>query len=723
MADPNKPALTFKEFKSQLDTWKDPDTGKPMNNKQKREATKYWFDKNIKDTPQFQSLSDKAQKDVLGYLNLLDVKADELLQKPMQQQPSLSGRPYTAIDKAKDIVGDYINERLPFANSIKEAFVQEGIPGVGGQIGEMVGTPFGRPVLGAAIGGGVASAGQDIYQGLTGSPRRPATKLGYLAGPISDAAEQALYTKGSDLALRAGKRVFGFPTFAKNAIPDYGLIKEAAEKAGTHLLPDQALTKGFAPKLTGLAEASFSGGRIKRLRQVLQPAALRKRTVDTMMELFGRKDVPAGQLASQLDDVLTGARKTFKDTADEMYGLVSELTKGTPTPKPVKQVVVSQILDSSGKPIEKVTTQIVMNEVGGARVNADPVLNIAKSILEDREFLGRLGATQAGVADLKRILQLKSNMSFSEAHTARSAILDIVRDLESDSAFTGARKPKALRNLNMIANGLTEQMEKAAKDLSPDAHEAWLAARDFYREGQKDFGSKLIRDLARAINNETAERIAPIIFKSGSPEGVKTLLKYIDPPTLNNLRAAYIADKIKAASGFIAGDVSRERTLSGKAFLESLPFGQIDNQREVFDLLFTDEQKKAIKTLGDLAYVMQFKADGSGAVAVQLSQASGAGQIIEGATRGRTDVAFQGGKKILATMSLMDMLAWMMTNPKASTLITESVSAPKGSLNSVTAAIRLNQSFNAFKKAEEKRAASNRAWERSKSAPFSFSSL
>jgi hypothetical protein len=659
MTDPNTPTVNFSEFKSQLDSWANPETGKRLSTKQKRQASQIWFDQNVRGTEKFQTLSDKQQKDVMGYLNLLDPAADEILDRPVQQQATMQAHNPSIWRRTADVLSPWIDPP-PGASAAAQAFAEDGVQGVGGMAGEIVGGMAGHPVKGAAIGGGLAKLGENSVQWATGSPRRPASVLEHIYEPFLAAGEEALYSKGGDVSMRA----LGFTKPSKHAIPGFSDLDKAARKAGTHLLPDQAATRGMATTMTGLAEASFTGGKIKRFRKILQPAALRKRTVDTMMELFGRKDVPVGQLADTLDDALTGARGAFKKQAGELYDLVTNVT-------------------------------------GGATIDISKSKKIAGQILKDRAFLGKLGASQAGVDDLARVLDLPDTMTFTEAHQARSAVLDIIRDLDSQASFTGASKPRALRNLNAVAESLTSQMEQAAKSLSPDAAVAWKAANDFYRQGQSEFGNKLVKDLARAINNGEATKVAPIVFRSGNPDGIAVLKKHLTPDALSDLKASYIADKIKSASGLVAGDPSRKFTLSGKSFLESMPFGEIDNERVIFDMLFDKNQKNTLKQLGDLAYVMQFRGDGSGAVVVQLQQGAGAGQAIEGITQGKANLVAQGAKKIVATLSLMDMMAWMMTNKHATKILSDAVTPKRGSLHAITGALRLNRALSSYNKAKE----------------------
>ncbi len=543
------------------------------------------------------------------------------------------------------------------ATGIKE----EGPLFIGETIGELTLSKFGAKgrIIGAGGGRATADAMVQILQQILKSPKAPRTSKDAAARLLNEFKIGA----GSELLfegfLRAGKRIA--TPFLKEAagevaeataksilpkpIPEADQIFRLAKEAGIDLTPAQKTVSRGIDTLEEMAENAFFGrGRLRDVKQIAQPAGIRRAT-DRLMDIIlpRAKRVGRDELGEILNDAITERNKVFREAGAALYNRVDDLTT---------------------KQIKK------------AEVSLSPLKELAQKLQKERI---KEGGLKKPVDDIiSDLLQRPDVTDFKTAHRIRSEFLETVRNAPS-------KKDRIAGIARQSASMMDRQMEKAAKDLSPEALSAWRTANAFWKKGKQTFNSQVVKRVTKAISNETPEKVVDAVFARKSPKQVRTIMELADPLTRQRLRFAFLDDLISKASAQIPGDVADVRTLIGKTFIDK--FDTLGD--DMLDAAFGESLKKRIRNTARLAKITQGRTGGAGGFLIQLIQAGPIGASGAGIVTGSPELAKKGLVAAIPIGVFTDGMSRLLVSKRGSRILTDSLNTKPGTDAAIRATLRL----------------------------------
>ncbi len=559
----------------------------------------------------------------------------------------------------------------PIENKISQksqAFVrgvkEEGPLFIGETVGEVVGSvagPKGR-ILGAGIGRASADAMVQIAQGIIDSPQAPQSSKDAALRLLKQFAIGAGTELVSETAIGTARRL-GAPFVKKTAIrkpiPDIDDLRKIARTAGLDL--DRFFTAAQRSASRGvdtfeeMAENAFFGrGRIRDIKEITQPAGIRKLTDQLMDFVLPRaKRVGRGELGDILNDVILGREKTFKKTGQALYKRLDDLAGGT-------------TVDLRGIRRLALKLQEQRAKAGGTRKAIDEVID---DILARPEFT-----------------------DFQTAHIIRSEFLDRIRNLPS-------KKTREFGVLKQAASNVDRKMQDSARRIGPDALSAWRTADRFWKTGKKEFNSQVVKRVTRTIANETPDKIVEAVFARKSPTQIKQIMKFADPLTQQRLRFAFLEDLMDKSSRQIPGDISDLRTLIGGTFIEN--FDKLGD--ETLDAAFGPELKKRIRNIARIAKTTQGKTGGAGGFLIQLIQAGPIAGAAGGVVTGQPELAKRGLISAIPLAGFTESMSFIIATPRLSKLLTDVMQMKPGTRAFTSAAARLSRSIFTEKRKANKR--------------------
>lgn len=640
---------------------------------------------------------------------------------PLQQQ--FGGQP-SAISAREPTIGERVTTAIPalqgiefgggpieqFAERKGEAFArgvrEEGPLFVGETVGELAGSKFGAKgrILGAGVGRATADAMVQIAQQIIGSPNAPQSSkdaakrllVQFSIGAGSEAVGEAAIGTGRRIAAPFTKR-----TIIKKPIPDIDDLKKLAGQAGIDFdaftTPAQRTVSRGIDTFEEMAENAFFGrGRIRDIKEITQPAGIRKLT-DRLLDsaLPQAQRVGRGELGDILNDVVLGREKTFRRTGGALYKRVDDLTKPAIKRRTISETKQGLALSLGGLvPTTETTKRIVSREVGGAKVDLRPMKRFAEAMRKQRI---KEGGTRKAIDDvISDVLARPDSANFQVAHGIRSDFLDTVRNATS-------KKDKAVGVAKRASSMIDRQMENAARNLSPDALRAWRTANAFWKTGKKTFNSQVVRRVTKTIANETPDKIVEAVFARKSPTQIRAVMKLADPLTQRRLRFAFLEDLLDKSSRQIPGDVSDLRTLIGGTFIEN--FDKLGD--ETLDAAFGKELKNRIRNTARIAKITQGKTGGAGGFLIQLIQAGPIAGAAGGVVTGQPQLAKRGIAAAVPLAGFTQLSSLIISSPKASRLLTDVMKMKPGTRQFTLAVGRLSRSI-----ATEKRKANQREAQR-----------
>ena len=455
----------------------------------------------------------------------------------------------------------------------------------GGITGAKIGARFGPlgALAGGVIGAGVGGMGGKGYQQLYRMGKGEPMTIGdiYTEQAIAGIEEAASELAGRGIAKVGGKLL---APVRKRLLPGASGLSKQLLKRGAHLTPAQMTESRIIDTVEGMAEKSFfGGGKLQRLKTLTQPKAFTK-YVDDIVEQISRgakTNLSPEDVGDLLLDTIEGKRVAFKATAKAAYGRVDKLSKGV-------------------------------------RVSLVSLKTFAKKTMRTATIRKGIGSTQAGDTLLKKVLELDDLVTFKQAQSLRSALLD-------ERSAMAITRDKAIGLSKQFIRLTDDAMESGGKSLLPiqagkanEAVNAWRIANKFYREGQEKFNKKIIKSLTKTLaeNPEVAVRK---IFRPQASRQIKVIKDLVDKGTWQQLKTAnleYIIRESADADGVVLG----------KTFLSKLNKLGDDTVK----MIYNPQELASIRSIGKMGEILQKPTGGSGGMVIQLMQAGAAMNLLTG---------------------------------------------------------------------------------------------
>lgn len=418
-------------------------------------------------------------------------------------------------------------------------------------------TVLGGAVAGATLGGAGGKGFQQTFRmtrpGAVFKPLKELYTEQLIAGIEEGASELAGrgIAKGLGIAGRAiAKSRVGQAIGKKIISPG---AKEAAKllrESGLGITLAQATDNRMIDLMESIAEGSLvGGGRLQKLKTILIPKAIKK-AVGSLSDDFA---AGVGKLAPEetgelLLDTINRKNTAFKRASRSIYSQVDKLVK--------RSGAVGDIVDVTF------------------------LKKFAQSRLQSKV---RVLRSVTGDTLLDSIVNLPDRITFKQASSLRSALLTQSRNMS-------VTKDVALGLTKQLTKMSDSAIDKAGRQLAPEALAMKRFADNFHRTGKEVFNSKIIRGLSRnlADNPEIATRK---IFQKGATKQIKLIKNTVDPPTWDALKHSYvesILDRAKSPTGDFVGT----------KFLN-----QLDD--EVLKATFSPAEISSLKTLGNAAELLQ----------------------------------------------------------------------------------------------------------------------
>lgn len=480
------------------------------------------------------------------------------------------------------------------------------------------GAVLGGAVLGAGIGG-MGGKGYQQYYRMT----RPGSKPMTLGEIYTEQAIAGIEEAASELAGRGIAKVGGkiLAPVRKRLLPGASGLSKRLLKRGAHLTPAQMTESRIIDTVEGMAEKSFfGGGKLQRLKTLTQPKAFTK-YVDDIVEQISRgakTNLSPEDVGDLLLDTIEGKRTAFKATAKAAYGRVDKLSKGT-------------------------------------RVNLQPLKEFAKRSMRQAKIRKGIGSTQAGDTLLGKVLQLDDFVTFKQAQSLRSALLD-------ERSAMAVTRDKAIGLAKQFTRLTDDAMEAGANNFSDvsEAINAWRIANKFYREGQEKFNKKIIKSLSKTLA-ENPEVAVKKIFRPQASRQIKVIKDLVDKGTWQQLKTANLEHIIRESA-------DADGVVLGKTFLSKL--NKLGD--DTIKMIYNPQELASIRSIGKMGEILQKPTGGSGGMVIQLMQAGAAMNLLTGGVPQLT-------RESAAVLIAPPVLSRMIANPTFSKWLGSGFRMPRSS--------------------------------------------
>lgn len=521
----------------------------------------------------------------------------------------------------------------------KKYYVNELTPS---EFHERMGVPYEEPSMGEALKGagraaleiGGALVGPGIGAGRSLITRALKSGAGEAAGSLAaetfDPSKDPLLEAGIKGATGiAGETVGTLATRGLQGLlaPGKGSLKEGAVEAIDRLTPEGGvLTPGKATEsftldlIENAAGASLiGGGRVARTQQ--QAERILQSQIDDFVDTFWR--------GADAESAGVLVQKAVEDSVDAWGKAARALYKD----------------------VDRLTEQATV-DISSLKQQAEA--------LKMQMGAGLPSAAPGAMTTLNDILKKDDVISFADAATLRSDLLSIAR------GGTDLIPGKAKGFAKALGSGMDRAMTQGAKDLSPEALQAWRAANKFWKKGKGYFNSQVLKSIVRK-DPEMAYRAA---VQGGRPSTIRNLRSAVmsTPKTgrddWRQIQGQWLQDNIARAT-------NEQGELNGVSFLKRLKSMGDDAFRELFP---AGVDRATLRELGHSLRVAQSGTDTGGLrLVVQFAQAGALAGIFLTAGEGS---AISGAA---ATFLTPYALARIITNKKAARWLTTGLRAPRGS--------------------------------------------
>lgn len=524
-----------------------------------------------------------------------------------------------------------VRQQPGFLSQFGQATLQS-LPEIGGLVGGIAGAMLTRSPIGAQS---AAAAGRtaltSLGRGLTG------TGVGTVAGtavkqqvdaildrpqPLGKALAEQLSNAATNVALdAAGNLLFNLAGKAykvgKDRLPSFGLfergIKEQDLKSQVQRLLE---TEGG-----GLTRYQVSQGPIASVAESIGRAGVFGRTLFTQLEeanlkaLRNARDNVLDEVSSRfVSDIDAGA--SYKDIIsngqDALSAAVKPFYENLAGARPGVAAAALRIAGDSGLPVStRGIAESARNQLSRAEAiskTGDPNLSLGSEV----------------VTELKRLSEIKDNISFAEAHDFRSKLGARLRAIRDEF---GPNSPQVAL-LSKTMKDIDSAMDSAASSLNPALKAQYDETSKFYREGINELFPKTLAKL----NRTTAERLGETVFKSGNVSEVLDFYKSLDRAKKLNPELDTAAVRESIQRGYLSSligeegaDVSVGSLLNlGKKLQEDKKF------KRTFDAALDPSVRNNVELLANAARIAQTKPQNTFSLAINTQQADAVRGVVQG---------------------------------------------------------------------------------------------
>ena len=429
------------------------------------------------------------------------------------------------------------------------------------------GARLGAAALGAFFGG---AGGKGIQQ--TFRMNQPGAKPMTFGEIFTEQAIAGIEEAGSELVGRGiakgigvGARAIGRRIIAPGAVKAAKLLR----KSGLGITLAQATDNRLIDLMESIAEGSLlGGGRLQKLKTIQIPVAVTK-AVGELSDDFAKSTgrLSGEEIGEVLLDTLNKKNTAFKRASRSIYKQVDKLVR------------------RSGQT--------------GDIVDVSSLKKFAQSRLKAKV---RVLRSATGDTLLDSIINLPDRVTFKQASGLRSALLTQIRNMS-------ATKDVALGITKQLAKMSDNAIDKAGRQLAPEALAMKRFADKFHRTGKGIFNSRIIKSLSRNLGDNPETAVSKI-FKKGASKQIRLVKNTVDPKTWDALKHGYIETLINASK-------TPDGDFIAKSFLK-----QLDDP--ILNTAFTKSEVESIKTLGEAVSVLQRPAavfGATGRLVIAISQA------------------------------------------------------------------------------------------------------
>jgi hypothetical protein len=573
-----------------------------------------------------------------------------------------------------------VNDEIP-------TFTDEVPSLIGGIAGGLMGKTVPSRIIKSGVVGGGGEAAYQLYQQATDAPLKPKTTQ-----EAGQRIAQAMVSEGAGQGIGEGLTRVGAKLIPR-VLPKYmesgleapgqelkqymrpyedkpGFVRNTlgipAKEKATFTLGQQADQLSGVVKLESIIENSMFGGQsIKNLKRV-QEEAVQDYTHATVGKIWGDiASVAPSEQGRFLVDAIIKNTDDFHKIGGQFYTKIDELVA---LQSEKRGYFTKGIVDTT--PLYQLATQL------------------------DKSVTSRagLGSSEAGDIFVKKARKLRTDMDFSEAHELRSALLSEQRKMEPGE--------KANFIINKMVTTIDQQMEKAARKMSPEIYEAWRRADSIWKTGEEQFENKFIKGIVdTAVEKGQPELIGKQILQNteiGQINKVKSALGFdVSNNSWKNaegkksfqaIKAGWFEELVGKSTKMNAGEI--QETTVGNSVYENLRKmgGKGKNwwEGESIKTMFTPQEILLLKNFETATRVSQKKpAGGSGSMLIQLMQAKplvdvatllAGGGLIGGGAYLDNPEAIAGGIAVLATPKI---LGNMLVKPKYQKLFIDGLNVNK----------------------------------------------
>lgn len=509
----------------------------------------------------------------------------------------------------------------------------QALPEIGGLAGGILGAATTRTPIGAEFG---AAAGRtaiaSLGRGLLG------TGVGTVAGtaarqqvdaimgrpqPLESALAEQLSNAATNVALdAAGNLLFNLAGKAykitKDKLPSFGLfgggVAEKDLKAQV-----QRLLEAEGGSLT---RYQVSGGPVASVSESIGRTGITGRSAFTQLEeanlraLRAKRDEVLDSVSSRfVEDLNAGA--AYKDVISQGQDALSAAVKPfyENLAAGARPGVASAALRISGDSSVPVTTR-------GIAESAKSQLSRAEAISKTGDPNLSLGSEV--VTELRRLSDLKDNISFAQAHDFRSKLGARLRAIRDEF---GPNSPQVAL-LSKTINDIEAAMDSAASTLSPALKAQYDETAKFYRDGINELFPRTLSKISKI----EAEKLGETIFRSGNVSTVNDFYKSLNrAKELNpNLDTKSVKEAIQR--GYLSSLIGEETTeVSVNSLLNIGKKLQEDKKfKRTFEAAFDPATRKNIELLSNAARLSQARPQNKFSLATNAREAEAIGGLVQG---------------------------------------------------------------------------------------------
>lgn len=573
----------------------------------------------------------------LGY-GLLDT-ATGLITRPLdtaQRAASAVGSTLSnAASTAYQTVAPYFNSAESIRSTARTALPTAGTF-VGGALGARGG--WTGAMAGAGVGAGTGELAAMGVEALTGAPpsledvRRRSAEA-FATGAGSELAGQAI-TGAAGKALRP----------MANKLTTVG--KEAILKYGHQFTPAQVVDSRGATIAENIAKGSlFGGGKYHEFLEGQQKFFDQER--QRLIDAYGGFNSP-----ERVGQAVQAARKAglerFQGQAAEKYAKVAELAGDAQIPMEDLGRFASQELEKRGALPGEVsgnTGMRLLKQVGAASApKKPPVLETSMGSTEDLPPALHKALVDAGV--IPEGGDLPPTLTYQQAHFFRSELQGLIRNANKTTGTDD--------RLVGVAKQLSKRLDASIDaSLPPEAQAAYREANQFYREGQQQYNSKFLREVAKA----NPEAVVDKIVKDGDVTNIRAVRDAVDPVAWKKIQGLTVERLLTDRTG---------QPAAGKDVVKGLS----DLTKPTLRELFPGAEDAEVQQYARILEQIQGRREGTGKMWVQLTQASAV-------------AALAGGGKVrtaaMATLAVPKAISTLFTSELGRKWLTTGFSAPPGS--------------------------------------------